>query len=131
MPLLNAYVVEDSPVIRENLIAALEEMAPLHVCGTAADEATAVDWLCDPSHAWDLAVIDIFLRKGSGIGVLRALGKSRPNCKRVVLTNYASADVRRRCMALGAARVFDKSGDIESLIDYCSSLAATRAADAN
>ena len=35
---LKTYIVEDSPVIRENLIATLEEMVPLEVVGTAEDE---------------------------------------------------------------------------------------------
>src|SRR6516225_5337810 len=42
---LKAFIVEDSPVIRENLVAALEEMAPIEVVGTADDEASAVHWL--------------------------------------------------------------------------------------
>ena len=44
---LLAFVVEDSPVIQENLIAALEEMAPVKVVGTAVDQAGALHWLTD------------------------------------------------------------------------------------
>jgi hypothetical protein len=39
-----------------------------------------------------------------------------------VLTNYATADIRRRCEVLGANRVFDKSHELEDLIDYCASV---------
>jgi len=39
-----------------------------------------------------------------------------------VLSNYASADVRRRCLALGADRVFDKSAQIDDLLSYCRAL---------
>ena len=45
MSSLKAFIVEDSPVIRENLIAALEELAPVQVVGTAEDEAGAMNWL--------------------------------------------------------------------------------------
>jgi len=45
MTSLTAFIVEDSPVIRENLVAALEEMAPIQVVGTAEDEAGALRWL--------------------------------------------------------------------------------------
>ena len=45
MTSLTAFIVEDSPVIRENLVAALEEMAPIQVVGTAEDEASALRWL--------------------------------------------------------------------------------------
>jgi DNA-binding NarL/FixJ family response regulator len=41
----------------------------------------------------------------------------------VVLSNYTTADMRRRCLALGADRVFDKSNEIELLIQYCDELA--------
>jgi hypothetical protein len=32
--------------------------------------------------------------------------------------------MRRVCLSIGAERVYDKSGEIEDLIDYCASLAA-------
>ncbi len=32
--------------------------------------------------------------------------------------------MRRRCIALGAERVFDKTTEIGSLAEYCASLAA-------
>ena len=67
-------------------------------------------------------IIDIFLKSGSGLGVLRAASALPPSVKRVVLSNYATVDMRRKCLALGADRVFDKSHDIDALIDYCSQL---------
>jgi DNA-binding NarL/FixJ family response regulator len=122
MSQLKAFVVEDSPVIRENLIAALEELAPVKVVGTAIDQAGAVQWLTNPDNECDIAIIDIFLRHGSGIDVLRALHRARVGFERVVLTNYATPDIRRQCLELGASRVFDKSGEIDALMDHCLAL---------
>jgi DNA-binding NarL/FixJ family response regulator len=119
MPLLRAFVVEDSPVIRENLISALEELVPLAVVGWADSEADALAWLADPSHECDLAIVDLFLRSGSGTGILRTLRERGAATRCVVLTNYASPDVARRCLLLGAVRVFDKSRDVDALIEYC------------
>ena len=119
---LKAFLVEDSPVIRENLIAALEELAPIEVVGTAEDERSAVDWLADTPTRCDLMIVDIFLKGGSGLGVLRAVRDSGQAMKTVVLSNYATADMRRKCEALGASRVFDKSSDIDALIEYCEGL---------
>lgn len=116
---LLAFVVEDSPVIQENLIAALEELAPVKVVGTAVDQAGALDWLTDPANRCDIAIIDIFLRQGSGMGVLRQLADAEAPFERVVLTNYATPDIRRQCLALGASRVFDKSGEIDALVAHC------------
>ena len=39
--------------------------------------------------------------------------------KVVVLTNYATPDIRQRAMALGADAVFDKSTELEELIESC------------
>jgi DNA-binding NarL/FixJ family response regulator len=125
MTALRAFLVEDSPIIRENLIAALEELAPVEVVGTAEDERSAVDSLASLAPPCDLVIIDIFLKGGSGLGVLRAASALGRPMKLVVLSNYATADMRRRCAALGASRVFDKSNEIDALIDYCESLAIT------
>ena len=124
MTSLKAFIVEDSAVIREGLVAALEEMVSLKVVGTADDEAGALSWLADPGHACDIAIVDIFLRRGTGLNVLRALQHSGRTTDRVVLTNYATDEIRRRALALGASRVFDKSGEIDALIDHCLALAA-------
>jgi DNA-binding NarL/FixJ family response regulator len=116
---LKAFLVEDSPVIRENLIAALEEMAPIEVVGTAEDEHDAVQWIAQTANDCDLVVVDIFLKSGSGLGVLKAAAATERPLKLVVLSNYATPDMRRKCLELGADRVFDKSTEIDGLIRYC------------
>ena len=123
MTQLKAFIVEDSPVIRENLVAALEEMAPIRVVGNAEDETSAVGWLSRSENQCDLVVVDIFLKSGSGLGVLKAATKPPVPTKLVVLSNYATPDMRRKCLELGADRVFDKSNEIDALILYCCRLA--------
>jgi DNA-binding NarL/FixJ family response regulator len=120
---LRAFIVEDSPVIRENLVAALEEMAPIQVVGTADDESSALSWLARPENPCDLVVVDIFLKSGSGLGVLKTTATATSPPKLVVLSNYATPDMRRKCLELGADRVFDKSNEIDALILYCCRLA--------
>ena len=71
----------------------------------------------------DLVIVDIFLAAGSGLGVLEAAQGMQMRAQRVVLSNFATPEVRRRCLALGAAEVFDKSRDLDALIDYCDKLA--------
>jgi len=123
MPELKTYIVEDSQVIRDSLIATLEELVPVDVVGTADSETAAVNWLSKPGNAVDLIIVDLFLKQGSGLGVLRAVHGSAQRCNTVVLSNYATSDMRRKCLELGADRVFDKSNDIEALIQYCDRLA--------
>jgi len=124
MSALRCFLVEDSPTIRAELTAALEEMLPLQVLAWADTEADALAWLAQPGHDCELILIDLFLKRGSGINVLAQTGHLQGAAKRVVLSNYATPDVRRRCLALGADRVFDKSSEIEELLDYCRELAA-------
>jgi DNA-binding NarL/FixJ family response regulator len=123
---LKTYIVEDSPVIRENLVAALEELTPVRVVGTAEDEATALQWLEQPGCDVALVIVDIFLKGGSGLGVLRGAHERGVRARLIVLSNYATPDMRLRCESAGADRVFDKSSEIEALIDYCAQLAADR-----
>ena len=124
MQLLKTYIVEDSKVIRDNLIDALEEMSPIKVVGIAEDEKTAVDWLTAPGNAADLVIVDIFLKMGSGLGVLRALEHALQTRTKVVLSNHATPEVRRKCIELGANKVFDKSSELEALVLYCTRLAS-------
>ena len=123
MTQLRAFIVEDSPVIRENLVATLEEMAPIRVIGSAEDESGAISWLGRPENRCDLVVVDIFLKSGSGLGVLKAATALPAQVKLVVLSNYATPDMRRKCLELGADRVFDKSNEIDALILYCCRIA--------
>ncbi len=124
MQSLKTFIVEDSPLIRDGLIETLEEFTAVEVVGTAADEASAVRWLTDQGRDCDLMIIDIFLKGGSGLGVLKLVRQAGLSGKRVVLTNYATDDIRRTCLALGADRVFDKSQELEELITYCTQLAS-------
>lgn len=116
---LRTYLVEDNATIRENLIATLEEIASVVSLGWAESESDAKAWLATHGADWDLVIVDLFLKQGSGLGVLEAC-RSRNRAQRVVvLSNYATGDVRRRCTQLGADAVFDKSNEIDALVDYC------------
>lgn len=130
MPALKAFIVEDSPVILENLVATLEELAQVEVVGSVADEAGAVRWMKrDPDANADIFIVDVFLRSGTGLGVLQAAQQLGVRARRVVLTNYATEEMRRRCASLGAERVFDKSRELDDLISYCAELAGHAASD--
>jgi DNA-binding NarL/FixJ family response regulator len=116
---LKTYIVEDNPTIRENLIGTLEELAQIDAVGTAETENEGKAWLAENSGDWDLAIVDLFLKQGSGLGVVAACRERPSRQKVVVLSNYATADIRQRCMQLGVDAVFDKSNEIDALVDYC------------
>ncbi len=119
---LATYLVEDNPTIRAHLIATLEDLADIECVGFADNKADAVNWLREHASDWELALVDLFLRQGSGVGVLAELTQRSALQKVAVVSNYASNNMAQRCLELGCDRVFDKSADIEVLIEYCQSL---------
>jgi two-component system, OmpR family, response regulator len=116
-----ALMVEDSPLVRQRLIPMLAAFSGVKVVATAASEAEALQWL--RHNRCDLVLLDLRLRRGSGLGLLDRIGsESRGGGHvaplRVVLTNGATAAVRRHCEALGATAVFDKSIQLDELFDF-------------
>ncbi|MDM0030802.1 response regulator transcription factor [Variovorax sp. J22P271] len=116
------YLVEDNPVIRENLVGFLEEIVDATVVAHASGEDEAVAWLRQHGESWDVAIVDLFLDQGNGLGVVDACRQRSAHQKVLVVSNYATPDVRARSKALGADAFFDKSAEIDLLLDYCERL---------
>jgi DNA-binding NarL/FixJ family response regulator len=121
---LRTYIVEDNATIRGNLIETLEELASVQALGWADTENDAKRWIAGHRAGWDLMMMDLFLRQGSGLGVLEACQHRGRGQRVVVLSNYATDDMRKRCAQHGADAVFDKSNEIDALVDYCLALRA-------
>ncbi|AMM25436.1 response regulator [Variovorax sp. PAMC 28711] len=119
METVRTFIVEDNPTIRENLAGTLREVARVEPVGQAESEAQGLAWLLRNPTQWDLLIVDLFLKEGSGMRVLEACKDRLPSQKIVVLSNHTTELVRQRCAELGADAVFDKATEIEDLIDYC------------
>lgn len=118
---LKAYLVEDNELIRQNLEETLTELTGMRMLGHASTENDACQWLAQHPKDWELLILDLFLLQGTGLGVLKRCEKSSPKQRVVVLSNYATDDIRSRCMACGADAVFDKSTQLDLLFRYCGS----------
>ena len=118
---LRTYIVEDNATIRENLVGTLEELASIASLGWSETEKDARAWLA-AHRDWDLLIVDLFLKQGSGLGVLEACQDRGRGQRVIVLSNYATSDMRKRAADLGADAVFDKSNEIDALVDYCLAL---------
>lgn len=118
MPLIT-YLAEDNQTILENLVTTLQEITDVIVLAHSATQAEASRWLTTHDDNWHLAIVDLFLKEGSGLGVLAVCRNRESYQKVVLLTNYATAEIRRRAAELGADAVFDKSSELEALFDYC------------
>ena len=95
-------LVEDNTTIRETLVPALQELAGARVVAMADGAQEALATL--RQVPWDVLVLDMFLREGTGLEVLAQLPGELAGRKVYVLTNYATADLREACARLGAGQ---------------------------
>jgi len=116
---LRVVLIEDSPILCAMLRDMLAELDGVEVVADADDEQGALAEL--EQHQADVAIVDLELRQGSGLGVLSRL-KAEPERfgrpRAVVFSNYGHSTVRARCSALGAEHFFDKSFQMDDLLDF-------------
>ncbi len=120
---LRVVIVEDSAIIRARLAETLAEIPNVSIIGQAETEAEAISLL--RMSEWDAAVLDLQLRKGTGLGVLKMIGQgSRPtHAKIIVFTNYAFPQYKERSLMLGADYFFDKSREFHRVREVLAKLA--------
>ena len=71
-----------------------------------------------------MLILDLQLKQGNGLNVLRSLQQARRKRGRIaVFTNYAFPQYRDRSMALGADYFFDKARDLPRMLALVRSLA--------
>ena len=121
---LRVVLVEDSPIIRARLAETLSEIPNLEIVGQAESESDALSLL--DAGGWDAVVLDLQLRQGTGLGVLRRLKQGgRPShSKVIVFTNYAFPQYRDRSMSFGADFFFDKAREFHRVRDVLADLAS-------
>jgi len=107
------FLVEDSPIIRERLLQLLEGLDSVEVVGSADNAVDAIAGIV--AAAPDAVVLDIKLKDGSGIDVLRRVKQSLPSVTVIMLTNYATSEYRHTCLAAGAEYFLDKTNEFENL----------------
>lgn len=112
-------LIEDSAAIRSSLIPALEEFADVEVIATAETADQGIAALKAHADQWRLAIVDMLLKAGNGLQVLRAGRARRSDQYMIVLTNYATPDIRRKSSECGADAVFDKSTEIDQFLELC------------
>lgn len=105
---VRVFLVDDLQRMRSLMEDLFSAIGGMQVVGTAATEAEAKLWLLDHSGAWDIAIVDLVLEQGSGLGVLKYSKEKWPQRQVVVFSGYASPGIREYCMRLGADAVFDK-----------------------
>lgn len=120
---LRILIVEDSAIIRARLSESLSEIPNVQLVGQMDSEVEALELMRQAQ--WDVAVLDLQLRQGTGLGLLKALGQDvrPPNTRIIVFTNYAFPQYRDRSMLLGADYFFDKAREFHRVREVVTALA--------
>jgi len=98
---------KDACELMERVLSQLHEVT----CFTEEDEAIAYV----TQNPVDLAILDIKLRKMSGVDVLDILRKTRPELRALMLTGYPTLKTAERAITLGAHDYLTKPLDLDQL----------------
>jgi len=117
---MKVFIVDDSALVRERLIAMISEHPEIEITGQAenAQEATNSIRKLKP----DVAILDIRMPGGNGIEVLRNIKKNSSAPTVIILTNYPYPQYRKKCMEAGADYFFDKSTEFQKIIEVIKKL---------
>src|SRR5215831_9003563 len=85
-PKAKIFLVDDHPLVREWLTNLINQQPGLTVCGEAETQAEAIAAVT--SKKPDVAIVDISLKDGSGIELIKSIKTLRPPVAVVVLTMH-------------------------------------------
>jgi DNA-binding NarL/FixJ family response regulator len=107
-------LVDDHPIVRDGLMARISNEADLTVCGEAEDVNDTLK-LVDELKP-DLVIVDISLKTGHGIDLVKRLLKHHPQLKILVHSMYEEVVYAERALQAGALGYLNKQNSRENLI---------------
>ncbi len=110
----DVLIVEDHPLVRLGLSHCLKAHPRLNKCGEAETETDACREV--ESKQPDVAIIDLTLKSGSGLDLIRKLSRRHPNVRIVVSSMYERVVYEQRALAAGADAYVCKQEGIDSLM---------------
>jgi DNA-binding NarL/FixJ family response regulator len=119
---IRVFLVEDTHHLQNAIRDLLQSLGDFIVVSTASTEAEANLWLLDNPGGWDLAVIDLILEQGTGMGVIAKCRRSNDKGRVMVFSDYATPGIQRHCLRLGADVTIAKT-DVNVFMDYCAAMA--------
>lgn len=127
---LRIFLVEDSIDVRELMIENLAMIPGVIVTGVSESEGDALNQL----HALpcDILIVDIQLKKGNGISLLRQIAEGRKisNMLKIICSNNASEVFRRAGQQYGVRHFFDKTSEFPQLFALLKDLSSARSCNA-
>lgn len=119
---VRVYMVEDIERFRTEVAEMLSSLGDFAVVGSAATEAEALEWFKAHPAGCDLAIIDLVLDQGTGMGVVRRCREHNPHAKIIVFSDYVTPVIRDYCVSLGADAAMPKT-DLQGFVAFCQPLA--------
>ena len=107
--MLRVFLVEDSELIRELIVESLNAISGVILVGMSEGENDAVAKL--DCTSFDVLIVDIQLKQGNGIDLLRRISDAPGDSIKVVLSNHVSPTYRRLGEQYGARYFFDKTSE--------------------
>lgn len=117
-------IVDDHPLVREGVKALLTSQPDMEVCGEAESATQALALL--EATAPDVAVVDLSLREGSGIQLIKDI-RNRHSAVRVVVSSmHEEAIYAERSLQAGAMGYVHKQESGDKILDAIRSVMADR-----
>jgi DNA-binding NarL/FixJ family response regulator len=123
---LRVLIVEASKYICARLKEALSKMDNVVILGTASTQADAL--VISHGCPWDVVVVDLQLKEGNGLDLIRKLDRTARTGKGkiAVFTGHTSPQVRERALAMGADFFFDNAREFDRMLSVIARLATSR-----
>jgi DNA-binding NarL/FixJ family response regulator len=112
---VRVLIVDDHPVVRDGLAAQLQTEPDLVVCGEAEDVPGALAQL-ESAHP-DVAIIDISLKSGSGIDLIRRIRERGLSLPILVWSMYPDEIHAERALRAGAQGYLHKGRATAEILD--------------
>lgn len=109
------FVVDDHPMIREGLAAQIANDPDLELCGEAEDVVAAVARVAD-AHP-DLVIVDISLKSGNGIDLVKRLKAKDPALVILVWSMYPENLYAERALRAGARGYVNKGQPANQIME--------------
>jgi DNA-binding NarL/FixJ family response regulator len=123
-PAVRIFIVDDHPLVREWLANLLRQQPDLTVCGHAEDQASALAAIAaDPP---DVAIVDLTLKGGSGMDLIKDLASQFPKVAIVVLSMHEEIYYAERALRAGARAYVMKRESTGQIIEAIQAVLAGR-----
>ncbi|MFL6604223.1 MAG: response regulator [Steroidobacteraceae bacterium] len=103
---MTVAIVDDHPLVREGLAARITAQPDMEVCGEAADIESALELIVTKRPS--LVIVDIALRNGHGIDLIKRVVAAGVNTRMLVVSAYDESFFAERALRAGALGYINK-----------------------